>query len=65
MRLIKNFKKIVKREENKKGEVITRENIRSIGPGYGLPSKHMEEILEKKPHWVGGRLNKCPLRIGA
>lgn len=32
----------------KKGEVITRENIRSIRPGYGLHPKYLGEILGKK-----------------
>lgn len=32
----------------KKGEEFTNENIRSIRPGLGLPSKHYELILGKK-----------------
>ena len=29
----------------KKGEVITRDHIRSIRPGYGIPPKHMDKII--------------------
>ena len=29
----------------KKGEKITKENIRSIRPGYGLPVKHINTVL--------------------
>ena len=32
----------------KAGEVFTEENIRSIRPGYGLPPKHLKDILGKK-----------------
>jgi N-acetylneuraminate synthase len=32
----------------KKGELFTPENIRSIRPANGLPTKHYEEILSKK-----------------
>lgn len=32
----------------KKGEFFTEENIRSIRPGYGLPPKHLKDILGKK-----------------
>ncbi len=32
----------------KKGEIITKENIRSIRPGYGLHPKYYEDILGKK-----------------
>jgi N-acetylneuraminate synthase len=31
-----------------KGEVITKENVRSIRPGHGLPPKYMEKIIGKK-----------------
>ncbi len=34
--------------EIKEGEVFTRENIRSIRPGFGLSPKHLNEILGKK-----------------
>jgi len=30
------------------GEKFTKENIRSIRPGYGLPPKHIDEIIGKK-----------------
>jgi pseudaminic acid synthase len=29
------------------GEILTRSNIRSIRPGFGLPPKHLNEILGK------------------
>ena len=32
----------------KKGETITKEHIRRIRPGYGLPPKYIDEILGKK-----------------
>lgn len=32
----------------KAGEVFTAENVRSIRPGYGLPPKHLDEILGQK-----------------
>jgi len=31
-----------------KGELLTRENVRSIRPGFGLPPKYMAEIISKK-----------------
>lgn len=31
----------------KKGEIFSRENIRSVRPGFGLHPKHLEEILGK------------------
>lgn len=30
------------------GEVITADAVRSVRPGYGLPPKHLEEVLGKK-----------------
>ena len=35
-------------EDVKEGEEFTRENLRSIRPGNGLPPKHLEEILNRK-----------------
>jgi len=32
----------------KKGEVVTRESVKSIRPGYGLPPKEYEKIIGKK-----------------
>jgi pseudaminic acid synthase len=32
----------------KKGEVFTKNNIRSVRPGYGLHPKHLDEILGKR-----------------
>ena len=34
-------------EDVKKGDVITKENVRSVRPGYGLHPKHLEDILGK------------------
>jgi sialic acid synthase SpsE len=31
----------------KKGEILTRKNIRSIRPGFGLAPKHFDELLER------------------
>lgn len=35
----------------KKGEVFTRENVKSIRPGFGLPTKHINEIIGKKARY--------------
>jgi len=32
----------------KKGDIFTEENIRSIRPGFGLPTKYIKEIIGKK-----------------
>jgi pseudaminic acid synthase len=32
----------------KKGEIFTKDNVRSIRPGYGLETKYINDILEKK-----------------
>ena len=32
----------------KSGEVITKENVRSIRPGFGLHPKYLSEIVGKK-----------------
>jgi len=29
------------------GDVLTRENVRAIRPGLGLPTKHLEQVLGK------------------
>lgn len=46
---VKNNKKFARSlfvcENVKKGEIITKENIRSIRPGYGLHPKYYDEIL--------------------
>ncbi len=34
-------------QDVKKGEVITRDNVRSVRPGYGLHPKHLDVILGK------------------
>ena len=48
---VKNNKKFARSlfvcEHVKKGEIITKENIRSIRPGYGLHPKYYYEILGK------------------
>jgi pseudaminic acid synthase len=31
----------------KKGDIITKENVRSVRPGYGMHPKHLESILGK------------------
>lgn len=35
-------------KDMKAGEVFTKENIRSIRPGYGLPPKNLDQILGQK-----------------
>ncbi len=35
-------------EDMKAGDVLTRKNLRAIRPGYGLPPKHLEQLLGKK-----------------
>ncbi|MNV93640.1 Pseudaminic acid synthase [compost metagenome] len=32
----------------KAGEVLTEQNLRAIRPGWGLPTKHMDQLLGKK-----------------
>jgi len=49
---VKNNKKFARSlfvcKNVKKGDTITKENIRSIRPGYGLHPKHYDELLGKK-----------------
>ena len=35
-------------EDVKAGEVFTTQNVRSIRPGYGLHTRHLDEILDKR-----------------
>jgi N-acetylneuraminate synthase len=35
-------------QDLQKGDMLTRENIRAIRPGLGLPPKYLEELLGKK-----------------
>lgn len=35
-------------KDMKAGEIITRENVRSVRPGYGLPPKYLPQLLGKK-----------------
>jgi N-acetylneuraminate synthase len=30
------------------GELLTRENVRSIRPGYGLPTKHLDDVVGRR-----------------
>lgn len=35
-------------EDVKKGDIITKENVRSVRPGYGLHPKYLSELIGKK-----------------
>ena len=32
----------------KKGEIINKDSIRSVRPGFGIPPKYLKEIIGKK-----------------
>jgi len=32
----------------KKGDMFTEENVRSIRPGYGLHTRHLDEIIGRR-----------------
>ena len=36
----------------KKGEVITKEHVKSIRPGYGLPPKYLNKVIGKKSKYA-------------
>ena len=35
-------------ENMKKGDIFTEKNVRSIRPGYGLPTKHLDVVIGRK-----------------
>jgi pseudaminic acid synthase len=35
-------------QDLKAGDILTRENVRAIRPGFGLPTKHLEQVLGKR-----------------
>lgn len=35
-------------KDMKAGDVFTADNVRSIRPGYGLPTKHLERIIQRR-----------------
>jgi sialic acid synthase SpsE len=39
----------------KAGEIFSRENVRSIRPGYGLPVKDLARVLGRKASVAIGR----------
>ena len=39
-------------QDMKKGDILTRENVRAIRPGLGLPPKHYETLLGKRVNRV-------------
>ena len=38
----------VSRGDGKVGELITEQHVRRIRPGFGLPPKHYDQIIDKR-----------------